>query len=102
MGGRGECLLRHGGLAADQPENQCLARTCPKEEVILYTPYGRSHFMVPALLFMACALVTDEPVAQPKVFAMPDAFKTLVNPECSHCLDEAKRRAHELKPDDRV
>ncbi|HWY88264.1 MAG TPA: DUF3179 domain-containing (seleno)protein, partial [Gemmataceae bacterium] len=58
--------------------------------------------MIPALLFMACVSYADEPLAQPKVFAMPDAFKTLVNPECSHCLDEAKRRAHELKPDDRV
>src|ERR1700682_3030198 len=58
--------------------------------------------MVPALLFMACALSTDEPLVQPGVFARPDAFKTLINPACSHCLDEAKRRAQELKPDDRV
>src|SRR5438093_674692 len=32
----------------------------------------------------------------------PDAFQTLVNPPCSHCRDEAKRRSGELKPDDRV
>jgi hypothetical protein len=32
----------------------------------------------------------------------PDAFKTLVNPKCSHCRDEAKRRAGELKDTDRV
>src|SRR5205085_10171438 len=32
----------------------------------------------------------------------PDAFKTLVNPACSHCKDEAKRRSGELKDDDRV
>lgn len=32
----------------------------------------------------------------------PDAFKTLVNPQCSHCKDEAKRRAGDLKDDDRV
>ena len=32
----------------------------------------------------------------------PDAFKTLVNPNCSHCVDEAKRRAKELKADDPV
>ena len=36
------------------------------------------------------------------VVAKPDAFKTLVNPACSHCRDEAKRRAVELKPEDRV
>src|SRR5437879_11139011 len=31
-----------------------------------------------------------------------DAFPTLVNPNCSHCQDEAKRRAGELRDDDRV
>src|SRR4029077_4574942 len=39
-----------------------------------------------------------EPVFLPK----PDAFKTLVEPPCSHCRDEAKRRAGELRADDRV
>ncbi|HJT30924.1 MAG TPA: DUF3179 domain-containing (seleno)protein [Pirellulales bacterium] len=32
----------------------------------------------------------------------PEAFQTLINPNCSHCVDEAKRRATELRPDDRV
>jgi hypothetical protein len=32
----------------------------------------------------------------------PEAFETLVNPNCSHCRDEAKRRARELRDDDRV
>ncbi len=36
------------------------------------------------------------------LIARPDAFQTLVNPMCSHCRDEAKRRAGELKDDDRV
>jgi hypothetical protein len=31
----------------------------------------------------------------------PDAFQTLVNPECSHCRDEALRRSKELRDDDR-
>ena len=39
---------------------------------------------------------------EPPVVAKPDAFPTLVNPTCSHCRDEAKRRAVELKPGDRV
>src|SRR5438105_4530715 len=39
---------------------------------------------------------------QPLLVAKPDAFKTLVNPNCSHCRDEAKRRAADLRPDDRV
>jgi hypothetical protein len=43
-----------------------------------------------------------DPPDGPPVVAKPEAFKTLVNPACSHCRDEAKRRAVELKPDDRV
>src|SRR5262249_51839372 len=31
-----------------------------------------------------------------------EAFETLVNPACSHCVDEAKRRKAELREDDRV
>jgi hypothetical protein len=42
-----------------------------------------------------------EPAEIPLV-AQPDAFATLVNPECSHCRDEAVRRAAELRDDDRV
>src|SRR2546422_9357974 len=37
-----------------------------------------------------------------KQIAKPDYFKTLVNPACSHCIDESKRRANELRDDDRV
>jgi hypothetical protein len=58
--------------------------------------------VVPALLFLGSSSGADEPPAPPTVLARPDAFKTLVNPACSHCVDEAKRRARELKPDDRV
>src|SRR5262249_41763987 len=39
---------------------------------------------------------------EPPVIARPEAFKTLVHPDCSHCLIEAKRRGKELRPDDRV
>ena len=40
--------------------------------------------------------------ADPILIAKPDAFPTLVNPNCSHCVDEAKRRKDELKADDPV
>lgn len=40
----------------------------------------------------------DEPI----LISRPDAFKTLVNPDCSHCIDEAKRRASDLVATDRV
>src|SRR5262245_54838266 len=54
-----------------------------------------------ALLLLAAVTLTasaDEPKLTPK----PDAFPTLVNPNCSHCVDEAKRRAKELRDDDPV
>ena len=49
------------------------------------------------LLFAAPVLAADPPVV-----AKPDAFEALVNPACSHCRDEATRRAADLRPDDRV
>src|SRR5262249_50853069 len=50
-----------------------------------------------ALLLPATCLA-----GEPKLIEEPDAYKTLVNPNCSHCKDEAKRRKGELKDDDRV
>lgn len=47
-------------------------------------------------------LVVGVAAADPVVVAKPDAFPTLVNPDCSHCRDEAKRRAADLRDDDRV
>jgi len=56
-----------------------------------------------ALMAAALALAAGVGLAdEPPVVGKPDAFKTLVNPACSHCRDEAKRRAADLKPDDRV
>lgn len=48
-------------------------------------------------LLLAASLSSD-----PIFVAKPDAFPTLVNPNCSHCVDEAKRRKDELRPDDPV
>ncbi len=53
------------------------------------------------LLLLVPLLLAAEP-ASPPLIVKPDAFPTLVNPQCSHCRDEAKRRAGELKDDDRV
>ena len=39
---------------------------------------------------------------EPVLIAKPDAYKTLVNPACSQCVTEAKRRVGELKPNDPV
>ena len=55
------------------------------------------------MIFLAAGLCPGgQPDDTPRVLAKPDAFKTLVNPDCSHCRDEAKRRAKELRDDDRV
>src|SRR5438552_6057653 len=43
-----------------------------------------------------------EAAAEAKFLPQPDFFKTLVNPQCSHCIDEAKRRAADLRDDDRA
>jgi len=44
------------------------------------------------------------PGAEPthNLVVKPQAHRTLVNPPCSHCRDEAKRRAKQLRADDRV
>lgn len=55
-----------------------------------------------ALLLVPFVLAGPAVASEPVFIAKPDAFKTLVNPNCSHCRDEAKRRAAELRPDDRV
>ena len=43
-----------------------------------------------------------EPPEKPFSIFRPQAFKTLVDPDCSHCIDEAKRRAGDLRDNDRV
>jgi hypothetical protein len=53
------------------------------------------------LPFLAGQLLAEEP-SSPPLIVKPDAFPTLVNPKCSHCRDEAKRRANELRAEDRV
>jgi hypothetical protein len=44
----------------------------------------------------------EPPASNGRLIARPDDFSTLVNPQCSHCRNEAKRRAGQLKDDDRV
>jgi hypothetical protein len=54
-------------------------------------------------LSVVSSLVLAKGTAQePRLVVKPDAFPTLVNPNCSHCKDEAKRRAGDLRADDRV
>ncbi|MBI3877294.1 MAG: DUF3179 domain-containing protein [Verrucomicrobia bacterium] len=47
-------------------------------------------------------LISSATLGQVTTLEKPAYFQTLVNPACSHCVDEAKRRAGELRDDDRV
>src|ERR671925_184699 len=65
------------------------------------------RFIMKRLLFCAACIVAGFPgkawtADEPKRIVKPEAFPTLVNPNCSHCRDEAKRRAKELRNTDRV
>jgi hypothetical protein len=59
----------------------------------------RSFLLTVAVLAIGACLSR---AGEPPLVAKPDAFQTLVNPACSHCRDEAKRRPADLNPDDRV
>jgi Protein of unknown function (DUF3179) len=39
---------------------------------------------------------------EPKSLFRPEMFETLINPACSHCVDESRRQAGALRDDDRV
>lgn len=54
------------------------------------------------VLTISIAFARADERPAPKVLFKPDAFQTLVNPNCSHCIDESKRRSSELRDDDRV
>jgi hypothetical protein len=42
------------------------------------------------------------PTDEAKFVFRPEMFETLVNPTCSHCIDESRRKAGVLRDDDRV
>ena len=62
----------------------------------------RSLTLMASILPLAMGVCAAADPPAPPVVARPDAFKTLVNPACSHCRDEAKRRAVELKAGDPI
>jgi hypothetical protein len=57
-------------------------------------------FAISMLLAALASGPADENDA--KAIFRPEMFATLVNPACSHCVDEARRKAGELRDDDRV
>src|SRR5689334_9140644 len=54
------------------------------------------------LFLVAIAAIAAADQKEPAFIAQPDAFQTLLHPNCSHCFIEAGRRKEELRPDDRV
>jgi Protein of unknown function (DUF3179) len=53
---------------------------------------------------MLLAALASGPIddKQPSALFRPEMFETLINPACSHCIDESKRKAGELRGNDRV
>src|SRR2546421_9226168 len=62
----------------------------------------RHTFFAVCLLAAAGALWAADPQAQLSLVAKPEAFQTLLHPNCSHCKIENVRRKDELRSDDRV
>ncbi|MEO6033757.1 MAG: hypothetical protein ABIQ35_00720, partial [Verrucomicrobiota bacterium] len=61
----------------------------------------RRAFLTILLLAAVCARAA-EPQPQPILVVNPEAFETLLHPNCSHCKIENLRRKEELRSDDRV
>ena len=56
-----------------------------------------------AIGLLLTALVSEpSDTDKPKTDFRPDLFKTLINPACSHCIDESRGQAGALRNDDRV
>src|SRR5215470_15246335 len=63
--------------------------------------------MIPKSLLVALLLTTGSACAtdterQAALISKPEAFQTLLHPNCSHCMIENSRRKAELRDDDRV
>ena len=71
---------------------------CPSEREV--TPRWRVGFVFAWIMALQAGMT--QAADEPRLIVKPAAFETLVNPNCSHCRDEAKRRANELRDDDRV
>src|SRR5215467_10236358 len=62
-----------------------------------------SPMMRHALFAMFClAAAIELAQAEPPVLERPNAFETLLHPNCSHCQVESIRRKDELRSEDRV
>ncbi len=53
-------------------------------------------------VLLAALAAGPDNAAGPKTLFRPEMFETLVDPDCSHCRDEARKQAGVLRADDRV
>jgi hypothetical protein len=58
--------------------------------------------VLPLVCLVPIACWAAEPSKEPSVVAKPEAFESLLHPNCSHCIVEAERRKNDLRSDDRV
>jgi hypothetical protein len=56
----------------------------------------------PLMLMLTLTALGPGDAPEARSIYRPELFQTLVNPACSHCVDEARRKAGELRDDDRV
>src|SRR5262249_34367466 len=61
---------------------------------------GKTAFAT--LLLTAGSAWAADTQGQPALISKPEAFQTLLHPNCSHCMIENSRRKAELRDDDRV
>ncbi len=54
------------------------------------------------LLLLAASASAADTLPKPALISRPEAFQTLLHPNCSHCIVENSRRKAELRDDDRV
>lgn len=71
------------------------------DNLLVLRQHMRHAFLV--MFFLAAgATWAADPQSQPLLVTNPDAFETLLHPNCSHCQIENVRRKNELRADDRV
>src|SRR5262249_1610701 len=58
--------------------------------------------MIATVVILAALAGAPADDQRSKSLFRPEMFETLINPACSHCVDEARRKAGDLRSDDRV
>jgi hypothetical protein len=58
--------------------------------------------MLATCVLLATLAAEPTKTEKPRTAFRPEMFDTLINPACSHCIDESKRKAGELRDNDRV